>query len=151
MFGGGTGDKVKTHGWVLPNSSKSNQTFSVCWNGLVYPVLSAGGPANLQADMNLLINAASTNGSRMRLALYGRAFREDMSVAADSILPVKACLLLRLGENDLAAKVWNVCEASQQSAGGREQAKDPYLMLAGDWVWALFNPKTGVEKESFCS
>lgn len=136
---GGTGDKVKTHGWVLPNSSKSNQTFSVCWNGLVYPVLSAGGPANLQADMNLLINAASTNGSRMRLALYGRAFREDMSVAADSILPVKACLLLRLGENDLAAKVWNVCEASQQSAGGREQAKDPYLMLAGDWVWALFN------------
>jgi len=136
---GRTVGTVKTHGWVLPNSSNSNQTFAVCWNGLVYAVLSAGGPANLQADMNLLINAASTNGSRMRMALYGRAFREDMSVSADSILPVKACLLLRLGENDLAAKVWNACEASQQSAGGREQAKDPYLMLAGDWAWSLFD------------
>jgi len=135
----GDGGTIKTHGWVLSNSPNSNQTFAVCWNGLVYPVVSVGAQTNLQADMDLLINAASTNSSRMRMALYGRAIRENTSVATDSILPIKACLLLRLGENDLAAKVWSACSDSLENARGQEQAKDPYLMLAGDWAWSLFD------------
>lgn len=131
--------KIKTHGWVLPNSSNSNQTFAVCWDGLIYPLVSAGAQTNLQSDMDLLISNVSTNSSRMNMALYDRAIPEKMSVAKDSILPIKACLLLRLGENDLAAKVCNACNASLENARGQEQSKDPYLMLAGDWAWSLFD------------
>jgi hypothetical protein len=131
--------KVKTHGWILPNLSNSNQTFAVAWNGLIYPVVSMGQRTNLRADMDLLLNAASTNSSSMGMALYGRAFRENMSGATDSILPIKACLLLRLGENDAAVRVWNACQASLQVTRAQEPAKDPYLMLAGDWAWSLFD------------
>ena len=135
----GDGGKIKTHGWVLPNSSNSNQTFAICWNGLEYPIVSVGAQTNLQADMDLFISDVPTNSSRMRMALYGRAIPEKMSVATDSILPIKACLLLRLGENDLAAKVWNACNASLENARGQAQPKDPYLLLAGDWAWSLFD------------
>jgi len=136
----GEGGPVKTHGWVLPTPAEAPQNFAVCWNGLVYPVLTAGAPASLTADMDSLISAASTNGPRMTMALYGRAFSENLSVAADSLLPIKAGLLLRLGENDRASKVWNACSGSlRNSPGGQEPPDDPYLMLAGDWAWALFD------------
>jgi hypothetical protein len=135
----GDGGTIKTHGWVLPAASNTNQNFAICWNGLVYPVASLGVQANLQTDMEAFINAATTNISRIRMTLYGRAIPEKLSVAADSILPIKTCLLLRIGENDLATKVWNACTASLESSRGQEQAKDPYLMLAGDWAWSLFD------------
>lgn len=135
----GDGGIIKTHGWVLPGAVNSNRTFAVCWNGLVYPVVSVGGPIQLQADMESLINSAATNTSRMRMALYGRAFSETLSVAQDSLLPLKACLLSRLGEKDLATKVWDACNVSLESSHGQQQAKDPYLMLAGDWGWSLFD------------
>src|SRR5579859_6005662 len=134
------GGIIKTRGWVLPGSSNSNHTFAICWNGLVYPVVSVGAQTNLQVDMESLINFASSNSSRMHLDLYGRAFPEKESVAVNSLLPIKVCLLVRLGQNDLAAKVWNACEISLQKQNfGREQPKDPYLMLAGDWAWVLFD------------
>ena len=136
---GGGGNKTKTHGWVLPNSSNTNQIYAICWNGLVYPVVTVGAQANLQADMESLIASATTNASRMRMTLYGRAIPEKLSVAQDSILPIKACLLSRLGENDLAAKVWNACNVSLENSGGRQPDKDPYLVLAGDWAWSLFD------------
>lgn len=135
----GDGGTMKTRGWILPSSSNSSQSFAVCWNGLIYPAVSFGERANLQSDMEAFINAASTNSSRMRMALYGRAIPEKMSIAQDSILPIKVCLLLRLGENDLASNVWNICSGSLENSRGQEQAKDPYLMLAGDWAWSLFD------------
>ena len=131
---------VKTHGWVLPGSSGSNHLFAVCWNGLVYPVVSVRAQTNFQADTESLINYVSTNRSRMNKDFYGRAFPEKTSVATDSLLPIKACLLLRLGQNDLAAKIWNAYEISLRRQNfGQEQPEDPYLMLAGDWAWALFD------------
>jgi hypothetical protein len=135
----GGGGNIKTHGWVLPNSSNSNQIVAICWNGLMYPVVSVGAQTNLQIDVESLIASATTNASRMRMTLYGRAIPEKMSVAQDSILPIKACLLSRLGENDLAAKIWNACSVSLENSGGRQPDKDPYLMLAGDWSWSLFD------------
>lgn len=136
----GDGGTMKTHGWVLPSFSNSNQSFTVCWNGLIYPTVSVGEQANLQSDMEAFISAATTNRSRMSMDLYGRAFPEKTSVATGSVLPIKACLLLRLGENDLADKVWNACNTSfQKQNPTQEQSKDPYLMLAGDWAWSLFD------------
>jgi hypothetical protein len=135
----GGGVKIKTHGWIFPNTSHSNQMFAICWNGLVYPVVSVGAQTNLQTDMESLIDSATTNASRMRMTLYDRAISEKISVAQGSLLPIKACLLLRLGENDLAANIWHACNLSLENSGGRQPDKDPYLMLAGDWSWSLFD------------
>ena len=135
----GDGGKVKTHGWVLPGAANSNQTFAVCWNGLVYPVISVGGQVNMQADVESLVASAITNSSRMRMALYDRAFSEKLSIAQDSLLPLKACLLSRLDGKDMATNIWNACNVSLQNSHGQQQANDPYLMFAGDWAWSLFD------------
>lgn len=136
---GGEGGKIKTHGWVLPGATNSSKTFAVCWNGLIYPVISVGPHINLRAEMESLFVPATTNAPRMGLALYGRAIPENMSVAPDSPLPIKACLLVRLGEANSATNIWNAYNLSLQNSGGRKPDKDPYLMLAGDWVWSLFD------------
>ena len=44
----GEGD-VKTHGWVLPGNGK--ELFAVTWSGVVYPLKSAGPPADLKKDV----------------------------------------------------------------------------------------------------
>ena len=41
---------VETHGWVIPATGKAAQRFGVCWNGLVYPLVLIGKPADLRAD-----------------------------------------------------------------------------------------------------
>ena len=40
---------TKTSGWVWPTGDK--QKFGVCWNGLVYPLVTVGKPADLHADI----------------------------------------------------------------------------------------------------
>lgn len=135
----GDGGTLRTHGWVLPVASTNQKRFAVCWNGLVYPVISVGEQIDLRADTESLLNFAKTNISRMRMALYGRAIPEKMSVATDTVLPIKTCLLLRLGEDRLAGAVWTACTASLESLRGQDPVKDPYLMLAGDWAWSLFD------------
>src|SRR5258706_10009903 len=42
-------------------------------------------------------------------------------------------LLLRLGEDKLAADVWT------EFVGDETKVADPYLPLAGDWTWYLFD------------
>jgi hypothetical protein len=135
----GDGGTIKTHGWVLPGAANTNMPFAVCWNGLVYPVVSAGGPVDLQTDVESLAASAVTHAPRMGMALYGRAFSEKLSVAPDSHLPLKACLLLRLDRGDWAAKVWDACNVSRENSPGQDQPKDPYLMLAGNWAWSFFD------------
>ena len=44
---GGDGGVARTHGWVLPADGPGGGRFAVCWNGLVYPAVSVGGPADL--------------------------------------------------------------------------------------------------------
>ena len=41
---------VSTHGWILPGRKKESQQLAVCWNGLVYPVVSVGKPTALRAE-----------------------------------------------------------------------------------------------------
>jgi hypothetical protein len=135
----GDGGTNKTHGWVLPVPAGGKPTFAICWNGLVYPVVSVGAQMDVKTDVVPMISAATTNAPPMRMALYGRAIPEKMSTAPDSLLPIKACLLLRLGEINLATNLWNACNSSLQNFRGREPEKNPYLMLAGDWTWSLFD------------
>lgn len=151
----------RTHGWVLPAEPDVKQQFAVCWNGLVYPVVSVGEPANVRADVAALLEKdrafvekrlgehKKREAARREEALakgkkyfelpphirWERAWAEPRSVSHSTMLPVKSVLLLRLGHADLAEKFW-----SQWFAGREDKAKDdPYLVLATDWVWALFD------------
>jgi hypothetical protein len=139
----GDGGIVKTHGWVLPGKEK--EKFAVCWNGLVYPVVTVGEPADLRADIQDAISKAGR--------MWRNALPEGFTIAHESCLPIKGCLLLRLGEPELARQMWAALQI-QAGKGVNFDAKpnvslpevdqvkldeaDPYLNLASDWAWGLF-------------
>jgi hypothetical protein len=134
---------VPTHGWVLPSHRGEKQRFAVCWNGLVYPVVSVGKPADFQADVRALLKADQEVRARAGEDFYRfrNAYPEAMSVSHRTLLPVKACLLLRLGKVGLAQEVWKAWVAGMKEDTNDDAVhlRDPYLMLATDWVWARFD------------
>ena len=143
----GDGGVVKTRGWVLP--SHNNTRFAVCWNGLVYPLVSIGTNADLKTDVELM----TSNG----LSSWRSALPESASVAVNTLLGIHGCLLLRLGSVDLATNYWmsewrrsakylNVMmrgfSPPRLSPATNQPAlpnTDPYYTWANDWAWNLFD------------
>jgi hypothetical protein len=137
-----------THAWVLPARPGERSRFAVCWNGLVYPVLSVRERADLRTDVLVAIKAADA----ARLACEKRhgpnsyyrfrhAWPEGQSVAHRELLPIWTCLLLRLGEDQLARRAWQAWTVGMRPGTNNDalHLRDPYLMLATDWTWALFD------------
>ena len=122
----GDASMMKVHGWVLPEQEKAPLRFAVCWNGLVYPVESVGVPVDLQADLKTLNN----HGDFM-------AFPESYAIEQSSPMVLKVCLLLRLGEGELATRLLN--------SVGIGMKKDLYLRLATAWAWARFDRMINAE------
>jgi len=143
----GDGGAVKTHGWVLPG--RGEQRFAIGWNGLVYPAISVGTNADLNAD----VIALATNG----FTSWQSALAEGANVSPNALQGVKGCLLLRLGKADLATTYWLALEhrgidfrnelarrfsATNELASTNEiklSNADPYLTWASDWAWSLFD------------
>jgi hypothetical protein len=125
---------AKTRGWVLPAPANEKQRFAVCWNGLVYPVVEVGDKADVRDDVHTTIKT----DSRVWL---DHAIDEATSIAHDRLLPLRACLLLRFGEGELAEKLWTAWSkrVDERVNNNDVQLKDPYLMLASDWAWSLFD------------
>lgn len=63
------------------------------------------------------------------------AIPEEANVAWDCLFPVKAGLLWRIGKTELAEKVWTQWTSVKLQVSD----KDPYLSLATDWAWSLFD------------
>ena len=145
----GDGGVVQTHGWVLPAAAGQKQSFAVCWNGLVYPVISVGRLADLQGDVNAAMTADAQDRAQQAGNSPGFPFTrftsnaepEADAVSEKSLLPLKVCLLLRLGENTLARRFWDEWAAGLPPNVNNNAAavKDPYLTLASDWTWSLFD------------
>lgn len=136
----------KVHGWVLPAEPGETQRFAVCWNGLVYPVASVGGKADVRADVEAGIRSQRRFIAREGIQvgslyrLWWLAVPEEDSVWEGAVTSVKACLLLRLGEGALAQKVWHLWRTDLVLPDRNErEEQDAYLALAVDWSWALFN------------
>ena len=148
MVWSGDGGVQAVHGWVLPGTATSSH-FAVCWNGLVYPVVSVGDRADLAADVAALIKAdTDTHAAHDRLSPtepYDRftlgVHSEYVSLSEASLLPLKACLLLRLGEDGLARRFWDTwLQGTPPRYNNNDAARrDPYLAMADEWVWALFD------------
>jgi hypothetical protein len=141
-----TGRTVKTHGWILP-AMTTPQRFAVCWNGLVYPVVSISNEADLQTDVEAAIRTdedirtkrAST--SSQPFYRFRHSQPEGYSIFATGLLPLKVCLLLRLGKTELAERVWATWIAGMDAQINDDSfhLADPYLMLARDWIWAMYD------------
>ena len=156
-----SGTVVKTHGWVIPDVGKQTLHFAVCWNGLVYSLVSIGKPADLRADAL----AASKGDVETALVGTGRTWRayfedfclchawEGRAVSHVAPLPVKACLLLRVGEASLAEKIWDRWTGWVHGSWNGEDAvnekeglevnepylQNPYLVLTNCWTLSLFD------------
>jgi hypothetical protein len=143
---------LKTHGWVLPQAQPTNgQLFAVAWNGLIYPVISIGAPADVKADVT-----AAVNGYEDPRAKVARSWNtgqssepETRSVSSETLLPIRAVLLLRLGETELATKVWKAYgwpedgSAALGGVAGQPEPDDPYLMLAETWAESRWRRAVG--------
>jgi hypothetical protein len=153
---GGEAKEVSTKGWVLPAADGGKPRHAIAWNGLVYPLIGVGEPANLDGDVLALEDAAVDGVANVapkdRLAAP-RGFNafgtnnEAASVSVKSLVPIKVCLLLRLGRADLAESIW-------AAAFGRPKDTQParlrprldlasygisYLTLARDLAWYHFD------------
>lgn len=102
------------HGWVIPFKETDKHRFAVCWNGLVYPVLSIGDKADLQKDVKKAI--------------------EESIAKSNKFSDVMPALLLRLGEGDLAHKSWEANAQPRDDPAPAREEQDSYLKLAKNWA-----------------
>jgi hypothetical protein len=141
-----TRELIETHGWVLPSSQKDKQRFAVCWNGLVYPVNFVGELADLHADIKSIVKADEETraASKGKFFRYVLAWGESYTISHEHLAPLQACLLVRLGEGELANAVWAAWVAGMDPNRNDDAIAldDPYLMLAADWLWARFSRAT---------
>ena len=128
----GKNSLIKTHGWVLPKKTGTNQ-FAICWNGLIYPVAKIAAPADLHAETTNAVSPGRFSGRD------NSAAGETQTVRFGGALATRVLLLLRCGET--AAALTNLTQNRQMMFGGgsRTQSDDPYLEFAGDWEWAMFD------------
>ncbi|MEI2722649.1 MAG: hypothetical protein V9H26_03630 [Verrucomicrobiota bacterium] len=123
-----------TRGWVLPETSDQTQRFAICWNGLIYPTTNIGPAVDLHAEATNLLVA---NGRR-----FNAAVGETVSVFASNALSTRVLLLLHAGETEAALKSWSPDSrfpTKLRSGQPATNAADPYLQLASDWAWSLFD------------
>lgn len=142
----GDGGVFRTHGWVLPAGSYQGLTraeehlqFAVCWNGLTYPIVAAGNKADLRADVLRAVESAiklRAAGPEARFGLDLYADQEASTIAVGPVSPIRACLLLRLGESELGQRVWKLSASEELGASDWRKL---HVLLARDWTWSLFN------------
>ena len=142
----GDGGVVETHGWVLPGNGPRH--FAVGWNGLVYQVMSIGPAADWRADADATINLIPIE--------YNMALSENLTVSWETCLPIKGCLILRLGDAKLAEQLWSAIQLARHREMLRAwersphtdswpkpvyafDVKDPYADWAARWAWALYD------------
>jgi hypothetical protein len=152
---------VTTHAWVIPqssNSPKESQRFAITWDGLVYPVVKLGPVADLKADVQELVKESqneSAQGPGLWLGRHGgineflysydrpwkmREWSERELVSCSSLVALKCCVLLRLGEVALAEKLWATWKSRDgRILNGGPKGDDPYMVFAWEWAWVLFD------------
>ncbi|MBO0697487.1 MAG: hypothetical protein J2P46_03770 [Zavarzinella sp.] len=131
----GDGGVVRTRGWVLPAGSGDTHRFAVCWNGLVYPLASAGDKADLRRDVKTAVESRAKDRDRDE-GVGRRLSEEGWSLGHGNLGNIAVALLLRLGEGDLASELWGPAHPG-------EKGEDYYVGLAASWAWTQFDRALG--------
>jgi len=143
------GSIVKARGFVLPERADTPGRFVVCWDGLVYPALTVGGPADLDRDIHDLAADLKRKREAGKPAPFylgvnwgfpreGQDYYGFAGVQNQS--PIKLCLLLRLGRADLAEALFaaGTTWTPEPRAHDLTDYQISYLTLAVDWAGAAF-------------
>ena len=136
----------RLHGWLLPEDwrSATRTRYAIGWNGLIYPVLWAGGLADVHADATVMVPVPPEADAQ------DRGWGPDAShkppgchlliqLHQHFIQPLHVLMLVRLGLRQEAAQAVQRLTASGR-CGGAEMAPggDPYPFLAASWVAGLY-------------
>ena len=133
---------LKAHGWVLPSDPGASPRFAVGWNGVVYPPISAGAPADLDADVESLL-ARSSAGAIPESRDPTRP-PPDECLAYDRLPLVKVPLLLRLGKIRAAEEIWKRWNAQVAAVINDWNRADfeqlhPFTILSHEWLFAAYS------------
>ncbi len=139
---------VKAHGFVLPERADAPGRFVICWDGLVYPALTVGAPADLDRDVHELAASLKQAHDDAQSNRFNQGFSWSFSrdrripfgaVGVNDNSPLKLCLLLRLGRADLAEALFAAGTTWTPDARARDLTDYgiSYLTLAVDWASAL--------------
>jgi hypothetical protein len=132
------------HGWVMPAKVQGGPRFAVGWDGLVYPLAAIGPVADLDLDIQMLIEAREQAMAAEPSEFRYRSFQSEPGrgigsvVSQDYFGPMKVILLLRLGRADLAERVWATSTGWTPDRGKFDLTRYgvSYLTLASDWAWS---------------
>lgn len=131
---------IQVHGWVIPG--KTTQSFAVCWNGLVYPVLEVGEPCSLQEDVGKLIE--KTSGDKKKVHWDTQFMSEKKAIAYDTLTCLKIPLILRVGDAELVHRITEAWEKSDFSNYHPASGKpEDALIWPEAWMFQLFNRAIG--------
>ena len=145
---------ASTHGWVLPARPGETTRFAVAWSGLVYPTVSVGAPADLEADVKVLETAARAQWKTVReqpgpnaaaaFGGFGTNHDEAYPVSLEGLHPIKVALLLRVGRADLAERVWAAATGRTREEMGKSTIDltdygVTYVTMANDLAWYHFD------------
>lgn len=138
---------VETHGWVFP-AEKDGKLFAACWNGLIYPVIARKEVADLQADTEKLLRRYDDQLQKKGPGFVADFYRteptsEDESLSLESPSLLKVAYLLRLGEYDLARKVYSLWNEKPRFGSSGDLMRDRYLSLAAQWTWMMYSRALG--------
>ncbi len=134
----------KTHGWVLPEVKGNSQRFAVLWNGLVYPVIAVGNKASFRDDVQHLVdhNIQFKEISTKHLKISDDSRLKRPQIFSNGFFPYQwygclsnSALLLRLGEGELAEKVYQTGIAVIP-AYDKKPLPDKFKF---DYKWSLFS------------
>lgn len=143
------GHIVKIHAFVIPERADVAGRFVVGWNGLVYPALTVGEPADLDSDVRELAEAIRKTPENQRggrfpavgaRSIFYSAGDFDGGAGADSRGAIKLCMLLRLGRADLAEAIFAAGTTWTSEPRGRDLTDYgiTYQTLAVDWASSGF-------------
>ena len=73
--------------------------------------------------------------SRINRIVGARAPSEDELLSYDCLLPLKSCVVCRLGEGVFAERMWNAWQRGTYDSHGLPDPTDgdPYLDLVSEW------------------
>ena len=135
------GTAMQTHGWVLPAESGTGQRFAVCWNGWVYPVLAVGDQCSVDADVQRQLQPLNKGKDQQESWWYMDAVSDEYALSFETLLPVKALLLMRLGKPEVAAALWDACykNVNLPNIEPPKEPKEAFERIARTWLFSLYN------------
>ena len=130
-----SGATNKTRGWILPPAQDTLARYAIGWNGLIYPVISIGKPADAAGNPRALIRSMRPPATSQEIVLdlgVQTYVDEEYALNAVWLTPSKAAMIMRFA-----------------SPGGTEACaqlfapKDPFLTLSTSFLWDAFARAAG--------